>query len=80
MSKSIETSSKLLNGKKFTSKSSMIKHLYFVERKQVSEISTGEGILYQMVRNIVKIEENNRFVFEHKKVEEKEEVKEDKKK
>lgn len=70
MSKAIETKSKLLNGKKFASKSAMIKDLYFNQKKEISEISIGEGILYQMVRNIVKIEENNRFVFEHKKVEE----------
>lgn len=80
MSKAIAVTSKLLNGKKFASKSAMIKNLYFEQKKGISEIATGEGILYQMVRNIVKIEENNRFVFEHKKVEEKEEVKDDKKK
>ena len=67
MSKSIPISSKLLKGKKFPSKSAMIKTLYFVEKNDISTIAREEGILYQMVRNIVKIEENNRFVLDHKK-------------
>ncbi len=75
MSKSIATTSKLLN-KKFQSKSAMIKHLYFIEKKEISEISKAEGILYQMCRNIIKIEENNRFFLEHSKKDTSEETQE----
>lgn len=69
MSKAIEVKSKLLNGKKFKSKSQMIKQLHFGEGYDVAKIAKEEGILYQMVRNIVTIEKNARFYSENKPVE-----------
>lgn len=64
--KSIEVTSVILK-KKFQSKSSLIKTLYFEKGISVKEIAEKEQIRYQQVRNIVVNEKNARIVNDLKK-------------
>lgn len=61
--KSIEVTSVILK-KKFQSKSSLIKTLYFEKNVSIKEIAEKEQIRYQQVRNIVVNEKNSRIVRE----------------
>ncbi len=64
--KSIEVTSVILK-KKFQSKSSLIKTLYFEKNVSIKEIAEKEQIRYQQVRNIVVNEKNARIVNDLKK-------------